>query len=930
SVERPEYIPVRSSALLKRQPFVSGPGPKIPASLHGFIQQAVQKAIQDAIAGFDIASLLGGAAAPAAPRNSPPVGSRAHRRRKARLKKAASNLARAGGSQAQASPTRQVTLGPETSAQAKGKGKGAKSPQAGKAQGKAAAASAPQAGKGKGAGKAQPTNQPKAEDQWTTVQRRKPDKPEAQWKLRATDWDAKVYMYHEVAEALQSLPGGGSFKAVVLCESQDQLDTIAGLLKHSGTQHAVRLVVVAAKASEGERCPGEVGSQRAFRHVHFSKIFTAGLQVPGPAVTGAALKPVAETPTMILYVRFHKQFMLKAKWEDALRAPQAAFHLWVATHGLRVRDSFAWSKERQNQEVSSVFGLARVDVADAQAIVALSGQGLFVDPSKRSGFPDYTTEWIDKLPKEQPLDYLARAGALGAQFGLVCGTRSLGRRTARDPSKPTARTWMLENTPHWWTPAQAERAVSTVFSEVKMLRQRRSRSGCTFSFRGSHTTAHDMVALPLEAENGAEGQTLWCRWAPPARTVQRQAIHTSGSWSLVRPADPFATSETTAQPKTDKPEDPQGTNSPADVEMAPAGQAQAQAQVKQRAPDASAPPAKRRQAEQRAIPPGLVLHEIPKEGNCLFEAFAKGLAATTGKEQLHHLLVRAELIQHFVKNRSVYEAQWDKELPNGSQGESFELYIEEMAKPKVWGGLLEIRALARMHNVRITVVPRALSEQVFTVKPGQKQRHVGPAAGTLCGQMALRLPGRALAPLRARVPVLLRRLLPLGAHDGASRHADEDVVVQARAEDQLEAMVQECATGPKRKFATTDPAAAQKILKNHFGSHHRGGVVCWPPSGRSGQDRSERALATTVTKFKVGAFLRDHSVDIAVLPEADITAASCLPFCNAWRARGMHAALSPLENGVARAATRHVAVVMDLKDAGCDATASGQTADIAQ
>ncbi|CAE7312878.1 Otud4, partial [Symbiodinium sp. CCMP2456] len=728
------------------------PGPKIPASLHGFIQQAVQKAIQDAIAGFDIASLLGGAAAP-----------------KARLKKAASNLARAGGSQARASPTRQVTLG-------------------------------------KGTGKAQPTNQPKAEDQWTTVQRRKPDKPEAQWKLRATDWDAKVYMYHEVAEALQSLPGGGSFKAVVLCESQDQLDTIAGLLKHSGTQHAVRLVVVAAKASEGERCPGEVGSQRAFRHVHFSKIFTAGLQVPGPAVTGAALKPVAETPTMILYVRFHKQFMLKAKWEDALRAPQAAFHLWVATHGLRVRDSFAWSKERQNQEVSSVFGLARVDVADAQAIVALSGQGLFVDPSKRSGFPDYTTEWIDKLPKEQPLDYLARAGALGAQFGLVCGTRSLGRRTA---------------------------------------------------------------------ENGAEGQTLWCRWAPPARTVQRQAIHTSGSWSLVRPADPFAKSETTAQPKTDKPEEPQGTTSPADVEMAPAGQAQAQAQVgdKQRAPDDSAPPAKRRQAEQRAIPPGLVLHEIPKEGNCLFEAFAKGLAATTGKEQLHHLLVRAELIQHFVKNRSVYEAQWDKELPNGSQGESFELYIEEMAKPKVWGGLLEIRALARMHNVRITVVPRALSEQVFTVKPGQKQRHVvllfsgshfdtllpvegkdfpqqirdvvteppkipmrgggassrhtvwtdgseggGPSARTVPRQSvgrkrklepvlacsgskgsARRSSGTRQPPSRVTKWTVAPPIPPEGVHDGASRHADEDAAAQARAEDHLEAMVQECATGPKRK-----------------------------------------------------------------------------------------------------------------------------------
>ena len=40
------------------------------------------------------------------------------------------------------------------------------------------------------------------------------------------------------------------------------------------------------------------------------------------------------------------------------------------------------------------------------------------------------------------------------------------------------------------------------------------------------------------------------------------------------------------------------------------------------------------------------------------------------------------------------------------------------------GGLLELRALARMSNVRITVVPRATSEQVFTIKPAQKQRLV--------------------------------------------------------------------------------------------------------------------------------------------------------------------------------------------------------------
>eukprot|EP00439_Symbiodinium_sp_Y106_P033647 s699_g4.t1 len=776
-----------------------GPGPKAPAGLQQFIQQAVQKAIQEAIASFDLSSLVGNVVAATPVPTLPPAGSRAHRRKKAKLKKAAAKLARAAGSQGQPRHPTPLSPSPAETADAKAKGKGnhAKGHPA-KARGKGEEAQDPNAGgKGKGAGKGQHRAGPqRAEADWTTVQRRRQEKPETPWTLCSEDWDATVCAYQGVAEALQNIPAGGSFRAVVLCNSKDQTDTIAGLLRNSDTQHAVRLVVVTDKASEGERCPGRAGTQRAFRHVHFTKVFTAGLQVPGPAVKGTALKPVAEAPTTVLYVRFHKQFLPKAKWDEALRAPQAAFHTWVATHGLRVRDSFSWSKERQSQEVTSVFGLARVDVSDAQAIVALSGQGLFVDPSKKSGFPEFTTEWVDKLPKEQPLDYLARAGALGAQFGLVCGTRSLGRRTARDPSKPTARTWMLENTPHSWTPVQAERAVSTIFAEVKMLRQRRHRSGCTFSFRGSHTTAHDMIALPLEAENGSEGITLWCRWAPPARTLQRQAIHTSGSWSLVRPADPFAATETTVQAAPESGADPPDQ---ADADMLTEDKAQAsnedKAKVgeKQKNPATAAPPAKRRQTEQRAIPPGLAIKRIPTEGNCLFEAFAEGLAATSSKEKpLHHLLVRAELIQHYMKHSTTYSELWDHELPDGSHGSSFESYVEAMARPKVWGGLLELRALARMYNVRITVVPRATSEQVQ-------------------------------------------------------------------------------------------------------------------------------------------AFLLDHSVDIAVLPEADINEASGLSFCNDWRARGMHAALSSPEAGVSRvavissapfkqvtlstgeAATRHVAVLTDLE-----------------
>ena len=52
-----------------------------------------------------------------------------------------------------------------------------------------------------------------------------------------------------------------------------------------------------------------------------------------------------------------------------------------------------------------MFGIARVDEADPRPLWA-SGQGLFRVPSRHSKFPE-STEWIDRLPSEKPLDYLA-------------------------------------------------------------------------------------------------------------------------------------------------------------------------------------------------------------------------------------------------------------------------------------------------------------------------------------------------------------------------------------------------------------------------------------------------------------------------------------------------------------------------------------------
>ena len=191
-----------------------------------------------------------------------------------------------------------------------------------------------------------------------------------------------------------------------------------------------------------------------------------------------------------------------------------------------------------------------------------------------------------------------------------------------------------------------------------MLRQRRTREGCSFTFRGSHTTSHDLVALPLEDEDGQPSPVLWCRWAPPARTVQRQAIHTSGSWSLVRPKDPFQQTEVTTQPGAYATK-PDTTNAGDDAtkEAGTSDGTKGNVGDKAKAPDGSVagPPAKKRQAEQRAIPEGLSVKVVPGDGNCLYSSFAQGLAVATSKESvLHHLQLRAEVVQHSLKHADSY------------------------------------------------------------------------------------------------------------------------------------------------------------------------------------------------------------------------------------------------------------------------------------
>ena len=347
----------------------------------------------------------------------------------------------------------------------------------------------------------------------------------------------------------------------------------------------------------------------------------------------------------------------------------ASFPSMGRKHHLQIHESWAWAKEQHANatEFNKVHGMARVSRKNAEALVAESGSaGCFIDVPKWADFPKYVTEWIKQLAKETYADYLSRASVLGSKFGLTFGLRSLGKRVERDANTEIARAWVLR-APHTWTPEQARIVLGQQFKQVRMIHQHRSKQGSDFMFRGSHTTDHDILAIPGEAENGKDTLVYWCKWATMKRKTKTQTIKTRSSWSLQPPADPFAAKEKVAQdpPPADS---TNGGQSSQGVEDDKASQAAVTAEdtktgKSKRAERKGAAEAanKRLCAEQRAVPPELQTKKVvPADGNCLFSALAEEYAFATKQEtRMHAAQLRAEIVQlsgniaHHRANRQV-------------------------------------------------------------------------------------------------------------------------------------------------------------------------------------------------------------------------------------------------------------------------------------
>eukprot|EP00439_Symbiodinium_sp_Y106_P017535 s6297_g2.t1 len=92
------------------------------------------------------------------------------------------------------------------------------------------------------------------------------------------------------------------------------------------------------------------------------------------------------------------------------------------------------------------------------------------------------------------------------------------------------------------------------------------------------------------------------------------------------------------------------------------------------------------------------------DGNCLFHCLAAGLKELDAtKEYTTAAEIRARVANHFSRNEGEYRKAWDGELPNHAVSDDFKKCVSEIEKDGVWGGLLELRAAARIYDTRLII-----------------------------------------------------------------------------------------------------------------------------------------------------------------------------------------------------------------------------------
>ena len=127
--------------------------------------------------------------------------------------------------------------------------------------------------------------------------------------------------------------------------------------------------------------------------------------------------------------------------------------------------------------------------------------------------------------------------------------------------------------------------------------------------------------------------------------------------------------------------------------------------------------------EQRAIPKGVTRDPVPADGNCLFHGAARILTNLRGDGKIvDAATLRAEVATHMLKHKERYIKEWDNEMPDKSIAQSFEAYVAEIEKDKVWCTNLELAAIARMYNVRFYVFCIRMLDEPYVLHSTETKR----------------------------------------------------------------------------------------------------------------------------------------------------------------------------------------------------------------
>ncbi|CAE7228019.1 Ptchd3 [Symbiodinium sp. CCMP2592] len=605
----------------------------------------------------------------------------------------------------------------------KGKGKDVGKDKPAKAKGTDdAPRRSPKPGKGSGDAVREKPQHPSKEEgdgEWKTVERKTSGK---EFVLRQQDWDAPLTLYGEVSAALDKIKPDEVFRAVVRCD-QSQRTLLQRVLQGSSRKYSVLTVTLGKEEGQDpktqQRVPGRQGDLLAFRAATVLKITSAEQSAPQPKGMHQAAVKLVKKPTEVLVVRVSKNFATKELWDAFVKSPQRSVQQWLADRHVNALDSFSWKDEKGDNHGHQLYGLVRLLQPEALAILGSSGQdGVFLDPTKSMGISGRIT-WVERSSKtESHSDYHARAIKCAGDLGLVAKGSRLAIRCTIQSGDIVPKIWIFEHVPVSVDPEQAKAILEKYFSDVTMMRARGFKGERTFFFKAAHPSDPNSDLVPINLDTGDGVITTWARVAPPRteKFKQRQLPTTAlplEQKQTFRAANPVAVPVATDADEED-----------ADLQGDGEGDEQTDKDGKSRDKPAVTAPAAKRAAvapELRPIPEGLRKEDQPKDGACGFHCFSAGLKLISkGKIEKHPRILRAECIEHMQKHAEEYKAAWDSKGPDGRVLDSWDTYITAVSSESAYISDLELKAMARLYDVKVVLVPEMACFPPVVFHSGQK------------------------------------------------------------------------------------------------------------------------------------------------------------------------------------------------------------------